>query len=363
MKIVFSVLILIHGLLHFMGFARVFAIGNAQVFSKEPSKPIGLIWLLTGLLFLGSAIMMLLKKEGWPVLAILAAIVSQIVIFAIWSDAKYGTMANVIILIVAVIALGTERFENSYKNDVESAMRSSPINDELITEEDLTPLPPMVQRYLKYVGVVGKPKVHTFRIVFEGEMRDKGKDWFSFTSEQYNFIKEPTRLFFMKAQVKGLPTHGYHYYQKEDARMQIKLLSLFSVVDVSREDLYTAETVTFFNDLCLFAPAALIDNRIQWENLDETSVMATFINKATKISAILYFNDDGQLINFVSKDRVAVSEMKTLPFSTPIKNYRNVNGYMLPTYGEAIWHYPEGQFIYGRFNVKSIQYNLSDLQE
>ena len=97
--------------------------------------------------------MMLLKKEGWPVLAILAAIVSQIVIFAIWSDAKYGTMANVIILIVAVIALGTERFENSYKNDVESAMRSSPINDELITEEDLTPLPPMVQRYLKYVEV------------------------------------------------------------------------------------------------------------------------------------------------------------------------------------------------------------------
>ncbi len=363
MKIVVSILVMVHGIIHFMGFAKAFALGNIAEFGKELSKPIGLIWLLTGLLFMVSSIMMLLKKGGWPVLAILAVIISEILILNVWSDAKYGTFANIIILMAAIIAFGAIRFENSYKNDVDSAMGTIPSNDEPITEKDLEPLPPIVQRYLKYVGVVGRPKVHNFRIVFEGEMRDKGKDWFLFTSEQHNFIKAPTRLFFMKAKVKGVPTHGYHSYQNEDARMQIKLLSLFSVVDISGEELFAAETVTFFNDLCLFAPAALIDKRIEWEVIDDTSVKATYTNNATKISAILYFNDEGQLENFVSNDSIAVSEMKTFPFSTPIKNYRDMNGCNLPTYGEAVWHYPEGQFSYGRFNIKSIQYNMSHLNE
>ena len=36
------------------------------------------------------------------------------------------------------------------------------------------------------------------KIVFDGEMRDKGKDYFKFNSVQYNFFEDPTRLFFMK---------------------------------------------------------------------------------------------------------------------------------------------------------------------
>ena len=90
-------------------------------------------------------------------------------------------------------------------------------------------------------------------------MRDREKDWFAFTSEQHNFIPEPTRLFFMKAKVKGLPTVGYHSYQDGKARMLIKLASLFPVVKIDGPEMFPTETVTFFNDLCLFAPAALMD--------------------------------------------------------------------------------------------------------
>lgn len=46
--------------------------------------------------------------------------------------------------------------------------------------------------------------------------------------------------------------------------------------------------------------------------------------------------------------------MKTFPFSMPIKNYRNMNGYNLPRYGEAVWHYPDDDFVYGKFKIKSI---------
>ncbi len=163
----------------------------------------------------------------------------------------------------------------------------------------------------------------------------------------------------MKAKIMGLPTYGYHKYDREGAGMLIKLESLFPIVDIKGKEMYPAETVTFFNDLCLFAPAALIDKRITWETIDPLSVKATFTTINIKISAILSFNEAGQLINFVSYDRYSVSEMKAFPFSTPAKNYKNINGYNLATYGEATWHYPDGEFVYGKFELKEIEYNVS----
>jgi len=193
-------------------------------------------------------------------------------------------------------------------------------------------------------------------------MRDRGKDWFKFTSQQFNFLEDPARLFFMKAKVMGLPTHGYHSYKKDEAGMQVKVLSLLPVVHIDSPELFATETVTFFNDLCLFAPAALIDDRISWETIDDSTVKARYTNKATSISAILSFNEKGQLVNFISEDRISVDEMKTYPFSTPTGEYQNVNGYNLPTYGEAVWHYPDGEFVYGKFNVKSVEYNLTEFK-
>jgi len=31
------------------------------------------------------------------------------------------------------------------------------------------------------------------------------------------------------------------------------------------------------------------------------------------------------------------------------------------TYGEAIWHYPDGKFIYGKFNLQQVEYNVSEM--
>ncbi len=358
MRSAISLLMLIHGLIHFMGFAKAFDLGNTAHFSKEISKPMGIFWLFAGMLFMLSSALYHLKKEFWVIFGIMAVVISQLLIFMAWTDAKFGTLVNIIILVFAVVGVAAVRFEDRYKKDVLANIEKTEVDNELVTAQDLEHLPNPVQHFLNYVGVVGKPKIHNMKLVFEGEMRDKGKDWFFFRSEQYNFFDTPIRLFFMKAKVKGLSTAGYHAFGEEGASMNIKLVSLFTVFQFDGPEMYPTETVTFFNDLCLFAPAALIDHRIQWESLDDLVVQATFITYKTRISAILYFNEKGQLINFTSEDRYSVSEMKTFPFSTPAENYKNIKGYNLPTYGEAIWHYPEGEYVYGKFHVKSIEYNV-----
>jgi hypothetical protein len=345
-----------------MGLAKAFDLGSITQLSKDISRPIGILWSVTGLVFILSAFFFMMKKDGWAIASLIAVVLSQILIFTVWEDTKFGTIANLIILVAAIVGLATFHFENGYKRVVLSAMKKTTFDTDVIAEKDLIRLPPPVQRYLRYVGVVGQPKVQNVRIVFEGEMRDKGKDWFPFTSEQYNFFESSKRFFFMKAKVNGLPTYGYHAYNEEGASMLVKVLSLFSVVDMHGNEMFPTETVTFFNDMCLFAPAALIDDRIQWETMDDLTAKATLTVNGASISAVLYFNEKGQLVNFVSHDRYAVAEMKTLPFSTPAKNYKSVNGYNLATYGESIWQYPDGEFVYGKFHVNDIEYNVSDLR-
>jgi hypothetical protein len=45
----------------------------------------------------------------------------------------------------------------------------------------------------------------------------------------------------------------------------------------------------------------------------------------------------------------------------PVHSYKNFNGFSLPYEGDAIWNYPEGKFIYGRFKLKDVQYNITGL--
>jgi hypothetical protein len=85
-------------------------------------------------------------------------------------------------------------------------------------------------------------------------------------------------------------------------------------------------------------------------------------NGAFKVSAKLLFNEKGELINFVSDDRSALQDDGTLKiyrWTTPVNDYKEFEGRRIPTYGEATWHYPDGDFTYGIFRLKDIKYNVN----
>ncbi len=362
-KYLFAAIVLLHGLIHFMGFAKAFNLGNVTQLTKEISKPLGSLWLIVACLFGVTIILFLFKNGNWFILGIIAAIISQFLIVTVWKDAKFGTIANVIVLFTCITSWATLHFEMQFQVDVKNHLqKTNTLPLEILHESDISELPPPVQKYLRYVGAVNKPKLKNVRFVFEGEMREKGKDWFTFSTTQYNFFDEPTRLFFVKAKMFGTIVPGYHRYQNKMASMQIKLLGLFNMVNLKGDIMNKAETVTVFNDMCLMAPASLIDKRIEWTSIDSLSAKATFTNGSNKITATLIFNETGQLVNFISDDRYAISDMKQYRFSTPVKEYMPLNGMNVLKYGEAIWHYPGGEFVYGKFHLKSIEYNVAEMK-
>jgi hypothetical protein len=348
-------------MIHILGFLKAFNLAEINQLTQSISKPMGVLWLIALILFLASAIQLISNHNLWWITALVGIIISQVLIILFWQDAKFGTIANIIILLAVVAGYGSWSFENLFNNDVSGNLETSlKIEKNLLTENNIEHLPAPVQKYLKYAGVINKEKVNNVKIVFDVEMREKGKDWFKATSVQYNFFDEPTRLFYMNAKMFGITVPGYHRYVEGKATMDIRLFGLIPIVQQSGEVMNKTETVTLFNDMCLMVPATLIDKRIQWEPIDSLTTKAIFTNRGISISVILYFNEAGQLINFTSDDRTSISDMKQYRFSTPIEGYKNINGMNVMSGGEAIWHYPDGDFTYGKFSLKSIGYNISN---
>jgi hypothetical protein len=255
--------------------------------------------------------------------------------------------------------------KKTYKKAVLEALeRIKTIGTEKISEEDIKHLPLIVQKYLHYSGSVGKEKVLNFRAEFTGGIRSSStEEYMPLKSVQYNFTDNPTRLFYIVARKKGIPAKGIHLYRDQTAIMLIKILGLFTVVNARGKEMDQGETVTLFNDMCFMAPGSLIDRNIEWEEIDNKTVQAKFTNGSITIGATLYFNEDGELVDFLSNDRYETTDgknYKNYPWLTPVTGYTNMNGYRLPSGAKLIYRHPDEDFCYGEFNLLSIEYNCRE---
>lgn len=261
------------------------------------------------------------------------------------------------------IILG-QNLRRTYKHVVrEGLIRTSKLPAHAITEQDLVNLPVLLQHYLKINGFIGQEHINNVKIMFNGRMRSNPNEpWMYFTSEQYNFFDKPTRAFYIKAKKMGIPANGLHLYQDEKAYMKIKLAGLIKIIDVDGQEMNQSETVTFLNDICFFAPAALIDmDNIDWEELDDKQLKATYKTNSQMIVAVLEFNDDGRLINFISNDRyeLAGKDVYQRPWFTPVEEYGTFKQYTLPQKAGAWYKRPEGDFCYGEFATMEVLYNVN----
>ncbi|MBF8296736.1 MAG: hypothetical protein HW389_3281 [Bacteroidetes bacterium] len=368
MRIFFFLLLTLHSLIHLLGFVKAFNLAEVSQLTQGISKPAGAAWLLAAILLLVGAVLFLLKIEYWWLAAAPGVILSQVLIIISWTDAKFGTIANVLILLPLTISILNSlpsSFANLYKAEVRKGLAST-AGMPIVREEEIAHLPTPVQKYLRYAGVIGKPHVRNMRVRCTGQIRPKmDGGWLDFESQQYNFFDNPARLFFIESSMYGLPFDGLHAYVGPAAIMQIKVAAMLLVVDAKGPEMNQGETVTMFNDMCVMAPATLINKIIQWESIDSLTAKATFTNEGNTISAVLYFNESGELVNFTSDDRYQSEDgkvYKNYRWSTPMKNYKDFGGIKIATFGEASWQTPNGEFVYGRFNLLDVEYNCGTLK-
>ncbi len=253
-------------------------------------------------------------------------------------------------------------FRTLYEHDVAAGLHRQAQAPKLLTDADIMHLPVAVQRYLVFVGTVGKPQIWNYQLHFRGALRNSPDDgWMPMVAQQQSFANPPARLFLVKASMFGIPFSAFHRYVGSEATFQVRVVSLLTMVDAHGAEMNLSETVTLLNDMFLLAPATLIDPHIVWEELDPTTVRATWTNAGNTVSAMVSFDSSGALVNFVSDDRYRTTDGKKyerLRWSTPVRAWREVDGRKLFSAGEAIWELGGKEFAYGRFELLDVQYNL-----
>jgi Family of unknown function (DUF6544) len=365
MRWIVVVLLVVHGGIHLMGFAKAFGYAELPQLTQPVSREMGVVWLAAGLLVVASALTMVASPRSFWIVGGVALIASQVAILSAWSDANAGTIANVVLLLAVMHGWfnhGPQSFRAQFERDISSGL-ARPSEAAVVTEADLTSLPEPVRRYLRATGVVGRPRVLNYRVRFQGRIRSgPGSRWMPFEAEQQSFADQPTRLFLMHARMFGLPVEVFHRRIGGHATMQVKIVGAVPMVDARGEAMDRSEAVTLFNDMCLLAPGTLLDPRIAWEPVDARTARAHFTDGEQTISAVLLFGGDGLLTNFISDDRSRSSpDGKTftrLRFSTPTRDYRDFGPARLASYGEARWMLPDGEFTYGEFRLQEVTYNV-----
>ncbi len=363
------VVVVVHGLIHLLGAAKGLGWADVAALTQPISPAMGVAWLAAAVLVVAAGVLLAARARWWWVVGGVALVVSQGVIVTSWSDALVGTVANVILLVAVVhgyASQGPTSYRAEYHRRVKAAL-AGPRLEGVVDDGALATLPAPVAAYVRQSGAVGQPRVSNFHARMHGRIRSGATAaWMSFTGEQVNtYGPETSRLFFIDATMFGLPVDVLHALVGPSATMRVKVCSLLPMVNASGAEMDRGETVTLFNDLCILAPAALVDAPVTWQPLDDHHARGTFTNGAQSVTADLVFNDDHELVDFVSDDRLRASpDGKTFTrqrWSTPVSGYRAFGSRHVAAHGEGRWHAPdpEGEFPYIEFNADEITYNAS----
>jgi hypothetical protein len=278
------------------------------------------------------------------------------------SSAVGAAALAIVIVVIAFLSYRATATRRLYRTEVLSCMARQEGHARMLAEEDVRELPEPVRRYIRYAGLIGKDTVHNMRAVWQGRMRrDPRQGWIAIRADQYNFYGDLARIFYIQGRIFGVPVVGRDLYSTGEGRMIMKAAGLIPVVDATGTEMASSGLVTLFNDMCLLAPATLIDKRIRWVPVDSLTAKGSIEDSGRSVSATLDFNQDGELTDFVTDDRYMESSgrFRKTTWSTPVSQYKEFHGIRLASHGAGVWHLDEGDFIYAEFDLQSIEYNIA----
>jgi hypothetical protein len=236
----------------------------------------------------------------------------------------------------------------------------------VITEADLQPLPEPGQRYMRFMGMLGRPRDWSFRASFTGRFKVKSDaPWRRCVVWQYNTCIDITRTFFMQMNFAGLPVIGRDTYRDGHGRMLGKVLDLFTVIDGKGPEFDMSELTTFLNDMVMIAPSMLLATPVTWAAVDDRSFDLTLADQGIVVRARVFVDARGAPTNFETSDRYCddpdnPKKLLRAPWSTPMDAYQEVDGRPTFTRGQATWKLPKGDLTYAEFDLvpESLAYNV-----
>lgn len=374
-KAIFIIILTVHGLIHLLGFFKEWKIAEIKEMSGETSFPMspktakifGAIWFIACVTFILSAVMVWENTGWWWMTTAMGILVSQILITIYWKDAKAGTAANAIILLFVLLASAYWNFDRRIDAIARKTIADAKDTQvKMITEEMLTNLPAPVQRYMNYTGVIGRtiPSVIRLKQNIKFKMAPDAK-WMALTGEEYYTIDPPALVWKAEsANNNPFPLMLVRdYYTDNHGSILGKLLSIIPVAEASGEEIDQGAMLRYLNEIMWF-PEAYFSEYISWTGVNDSSAQVKFSYKGKSVFAMAYFDAEGKMVDFTA-DRYRMTDGGCVlsKWSTPITEYKKMNGLTLPVSGQGVWKLPDGDFAYIDLTVNEIEYDEAEIYE
>ncbi len=249
-----------------------------------------------------------------------------------------------------------------YQAEVAAELSKHPASSPgVVTENDITRLPPPVQRYFRASGFIGKPHTVNVRISWNEMQLKRSHDagWMKLSCLQFNSVPEPVRIALMQGRLAGMiPFEGRDKFQDGHGSMLIKLMKIFTLGESKGTHMDESALVTVLAE-ALLAPSYALQGYMSWQPVDDRSARAQLTYNGVTVSGVFHFNDADEMVRFDTHDRWQDgAPPKKIPWSAYTEGYRVAQGIRFATRVSATWHEPGGDFTYVKGTIDSLEFNV-----
>ncbi len=361
MKWFIVLVVFIHAFIHLLGFYKSFNLLEIKSISMPVSKIAGILWLFTAILLITYAILYFLNKEYALILGISAILLSQYLIISSWKDAKFGSLANLVILFSIITLFSSCKFQQKVSAETLEIL-NYPNTPEIknIDQKDISELPVSVQNWFKCTGILDKEYIYAGEIFQSAKlkMNPKQKKWINATALQYTNIEKPAFIWTINAKMNYiLKFKGRDKFQNGQGEMLIKINSLINVVNEKGEKLNEGTIQRFLGEMVWF-PNLALSKYITWKEINDTTALATMEYMGTIGSGTFYFNKNGDVIKYSAYRYYGNNpESEKYLWEMKILDYKSFDGIKIPSKMTATWFFPDDEWTWLNLEIINVNYN------
>jgi hypothetical protein len=360
LRILFLSIFIVHGLLHLLGFLKAYRLAEVPTLQVSINRAMGAMWLLALLLFVFAIALNTVYHSSWWIPALLAVLLSQILIISAWSDAKWGTLANIFLLIAILPAGAKWQFDRMVKAELASLWETAESAPTTIDSTQLATLPPPVLHWMERSGALDQsiPTSVWLEQNLQMKLTPDQPSWTPAQAVQLLLARPFGFIWKVDLKMNGLlPVSGRDRFQNGRGYMLIKLLSLFPVAEASGPKIDEGALQRYLSET-IWMPTALLHPSVSWQPIDSLSAKATLSVDGTTGSGVFHFNEQGDMVRFTAQRfRGNEPDAQRMPWIIEVQEWSTPDGVRIPSKCTVTWELEEGDWTWLQLEVVDLKYN------
>ncbi|MFW5748491.1 MAG: DUF6544 family protein [Chloroflexota bacterium] len=264
------------------------------------------------------------------------------------------------------VAVRNARFQQQVDAEIDrllAAGTSQPAADQPATAADasMDHLPPLMRTYLERTLPPDLPLITSARLRQSGHMRPApDQPWRPFSATQYFTTQPPGFVWRAQAQfAPGVRVAVRDTYRQQYGNMHIRLLSAFTIDDVSGPELAAGALIRYLAEMTWFPTAFLDPTHITWETVDDRTVRATMRDGDVTAPVEYVFDDSGDIVRITSSARYfSTEDDQPTAWFGECQRYETFNGVRIPAEVHVGWAPHTGSYVWWKGTIESIDYNV-----